>query len=90
MGHEAGGLYYLDFSPTSVTMSTSIISFSFSMQLSPGSSLSTVLKRQVNDLSFVSPFHCETCEPSKHHHVSVPSRVPSWVSTPFELIHSKE
>lgn len=36
----------------------------------------------------MSSFHCEFCELGKHHHVYFPTKVPSRVSSSFELIHS--
>jgi hypothetical protein len=88
MGHEVGGLYYMDLTPTSsqvLQSSTSIPALQWHCRL--GHPSLPTLKHQVPHLHHESSVPCEACQLSKHHHVPFPSRVVCWVFSPFELIH---
>ena len=70
MGHEVGGLYYLDLPPTSsqaLQSSTSIPALQWHCCLDHPS-LPT-LKHQVPHLRHESFVPCEACQLSKHHRV---------------------
>jgi hypothetical protein len=89
MGHEVGGLYYLDLTPTSsraLQSSTSTSALQWHCRL--GRPFLPTLKYQVPNLRHESSVPCEAFQLNKHHCVPFLSRVVCWVSSPFELIHS--
>jgi hypothetical protein len=82
IGHEVGGLYYLDLVPSvppcALQSSTSALQWHCRLG---------TLKHQVPSLCHELSVSCEACQLSKHHHVPFSSRVVSRVSYPFELVH---
>jgi transposase InsO family protein len=90
MGHEVGGLYYLDLTSTSsqaLQLSTSTSTSALQWHCRLGHPSLASLKHQVPHLRHESSVPCEACQLSKHHRVPFPSRVVRRVSSPFELIH---
>jgi hypothetical protein len=89
MGHEVGGLYYLDFAPISPpqALQSFIISFPMALSDSMAICLSHFEASSRESWSHIF-FSCEACQFSKHHCVSFPSRFVGRVSNPFELVHS--
>jgi hypothetical protein len=84
MGHEVGGLYYLDLTPTSsqaLQLLTSTSTLQWHCRLGHPSLPS--LKHQVPHLHHESFVPCEACQLSKHHCVPFPSRVVRRVSSPL-------
>jgi hypothetical protein len=88
MGHEVGGLYYLDLAPSfsSCALQSSTSALQWHCHLGHPS-LST-LKHQVPSLGNELSVSCKACQLSKHRRVSFPSRVVSRVSHPFKIVHS--
>jgi hypothetical protein len=88
MGHKVGGLYYLDLArsitPYALQSSTSALQWHCHL----GHPSLPTLKHQVPSLRHELSVSCEACQLSKHHRVLFPSRIVSWVSRPFELVHS--
>lgn len=88
MGHELGGLYYLDFAPISPPRALQSSLSLFQWHCGLGHPSLSTLKHQVHSLDPIYPFSCEACQFSKHHSVSFPSKLVCRVSNPFELVHS--
>jgi hypothetical protein len=84
VGHEVGGLHYLDLAPTSPSraLQSSIFALQWHFHLDHPSR--STLKHQIPSIRHELYVHCEACQLSQHHHVSFPSRAVRSVSSPFE------
>jgi hypothetical protein len=88
MGHEVGGLYYLDLAPSSSSHALQLSTSALQWHCCLGHPSLPTLKYQVPSLRHELFVSCEACQLSKHQRVSFPSRVVSRVSYPFKLVHS--
>jgi hypothetical protein len=70
MGHEVGGLYYLDPAPTSSSRALQSSTSALQWQCRLGHPSLPTLKHQVPSLRHEFYVSCEACQLSKHHRVS--------------------
>ena len=86
-GRESGGLYILDpIVPRSIACYR--ITTPFETHYKLGHPSLPLLKKSCPQFSSLSSLDCESCQFSKHHHLSSRPRVNKRVGFPFELVHS--
>ena len=86
-GHEAGGLYYLDWCGSSSLVASHLSILPLQHHCRLGHSSLQNLKLLVLSCRQIESLQCEACQLGKHHRVPFASRLESRVSSPFHLVH---
>lgn len=86
-GHEAGGLYYLDWCGSSSLGASHLFILPLQHHCRLGHPSLQNLKSLVLLCCQIESLQCEACQLGKHHRVPFASRHESRVSSPFHLVH---